>query len=297
MTMRYPPCCVLPFASAVLLFSLSSCKQADEQGAPAPEPSPAAVQATPLVFGETHTFRSKELDQDRTLNVYLPDGYKPDSTDTYPVIYVLDGTANEDFPHIAGLAQFMNMYDLLPKSIVVGVANMGPSRYHDFTHVTQGDSDLVWVPTGGGSAPFIEFLEKEAQPFVVEHYRTNGTRTIIGQSLGGLLCTEILFDKPELFDEYVIVSPSLWWDNGSLAARAEAWAKSNGDLPKRVVIAMAQDDKMMGAQVDRVVAAFKAHTRPPFTWWYVPFPEETHATILHRAVYHAFELFHPQEPE
>ncbi|MCH2193124.1 alpha/beta hydrolase-fold protein [Kordia sp.] len=38
-------------------------------------------------------------------------------------------------------------------------------------------------------------------------------KTIIGQSLGGLLATEILFKRPHLFDNYIIVSPSLWWDD------------------------------------------------------------------------------------
>ncbi|MBK7086771.1 MAG: hypothetical protein IPH53_19840 [Flavobacteriales bacterium] len=132
-----------------------------------------------FVFGEVRQLRSVALGQDRVLNIYLPDGYR-DTTATYPVIYVLDGSANEDFPHIAGLVQYMNMYELLFKSIVVGIANLGPSRYHDFTHPTKSDSDLVWLPTGGGSAAFIQYLEKEVQPFVVQHYRTNGVRTIIG---------------------------------------------------------------------------------------------------------------------
>ncbi|MBK7752480.1 MAG: hypothetical protein IPI41_07700 [Flavobacteriales bacterium] len=64
------------------------------------------------MFGEVRQLRSVALGQDRVLNIYLPDGYR-DTTATYPVIYVLDGSANEDFPHIAGLVQYMNMYELL----------------------------------------------------------------------------------------------------------------------------------------------------------------------------------------
>lgn len=244
--------------------------------------------AKPFVFGEVHTFNSKILQQDRVLNIYLPDGYSPDSSTTYPVIYVLDGSANEDFPHIAGLAQFMNMYTLLPKSIVVGIANV--DRRYDFTHTTTNDSDKVWVPTNGGSARFIDFIGKELQPFVDAHYRTSGSRTIIGQSLGGLLAMEVLFKRPDLFDDYIIVSPSLWWDSGSLAATADAWSKVNGHLPKRVFIAMSSNDDWSAAQVDHVVNVLKENSAAPLRWWYAPFPEETHATILHRAVYRGFEL-------
>jgi predicted alpha/beta superfamily hydrolase len=241
----------------------------------------------PFVFGEVHSFRSAVLQQKRTLNVYLPAGYSPDSASRYPVIYVLDGSANEDFPHLAGLAQFMNMYDLLPKSIVVGIANV--DRYHDFTAPTKGDSDLVWVPTGGGSGPFIRFIAEELQPFVNRQYLTNGHNTIIGQSLGGLLCTEILFERPELFDDYIIISPSLWWNNGSLAARAHEWIGTHADISKRVFIGMAKDDDWMRPQVEAVAAAFTKGAKSPFKWTYVPFNEETHATILHRAAYRAFE--------
>ncbi|MBK7286445.1 MAG: hypothetical protein IPI95_04685 [Flavobacteriales bacterium] len=66
---------------------------------------------------------------------------------------MLDGSANEDFPHIAGLAQFMNMYDLLPKSIVVGIANNGKSRYHDFTGATQVLATRSGCPLTAGPQP------------------------------------------------------------------------------------------------------------------------------------------------
>lgn len=238
-----------------------------------------------LVMGSTHTFRSAELGQERTLNIILPDGYA-DSL-RYPVVYVLDGSVNEDLPHLAGLVQFLSMYELAPKSIVVGIANV--DRYHDFTHTTRGDSDLVWLPTGGGSAAFIRFLANEVLPYIDARFRTNGERTIIGQSLGGLLVMELLFTRPELFTRYVAVSPSLWWDNGSLARRAEAFCNAHGRDAMQVYMALARDDDWMRAQMQQVRDAFTARTSAPFMWWYDDFPEETHATILHRAVYRAFE--------
>lgn len=277
-----------PFHSFFGLLSVLLCFSCGRPGGSGAHEAAAPVRTSPFVFGEMHTFRSAILQQDRTLNVYLPEGRSPDSVAAYPVVYVLDGSANEDFPHIAGLVQFMNMYDLFPKSIVVGIANV--DRGHDFTSPTQGDSDLVWVPTGGGSAAFIEFLEKEVQPFVAQRYGTRGPRTLIGQSLGGLLVMEVLFSRPDLFDDYIAVSPSLWWNNEALSRTADAWAGAHATLPKRVYIAMASDDGWGQPGVDRVVAVLRAHAAPPFIWWYETFPEETHATILHRGAYRAFEL-------
>lgn len=265
----------------VILLSSALCAQV-------PHTLPQAAEQ-PFVLGQVLTFPSAVLHQERTLNIYLPEGYA-DSTLSYPVIYLLDGSKNEDFPHIAGLVQFMNMYGLLPYSIVVGIANNGRSRYHDLTGPTESDSDKVWVPAFGGSAAFIQFLKDEVQPMVKEHYRINGHRTLIGQSLGGLLGTEVLFTKPELFDDYILVSPSLWWNNGALAAQAEAWVKAHATVAIRVFVAAAPDDAMMQPQIDQVVNAFRTEAKAPLTFWYMPFPEESHATILHRAVYKAFEL-------
>lgn len=250
-------------------------------------------QLKPLIAGEVLTFRSQVLGQERVLNVRLPDGYA-DSTLAYPVIYVLDGGADEDFPHIAGLVQFLGMYGLIPPSIVVGIANNGRSRYHDFTGPTQSDSDKVWVPAYGGSAAFIRYLAEEVEPLVKSQYRTSGHCTLIGQSLGGLLGTELLFTRPDLFDVYILVSPSLWWNNGGLAAQAGTWLKANGNSPRRIFVASAPDDAMMQPQIDQVAAAFKAQARAPLEYSYEFFPGESHLTILHRAVYRAFEVLYPK---
>ena len=116
---------------------------------------------------------------------------------------------------------------------------------------------------------------------------TNGIMLV---AINGLLGLQLLVERPELFDDYVLVSPSLWWDNSSLAAKAMAFAKSHPASPERVFIAMAKDDTPMRKPVASVIAAFKRHTRAPFTWQYMDFPKETHATILHRAAYRGFEF-------
>lgn len=295
----------LPFRSAVaasvpwalaVLASWSCSGDGPGQDPPLPGPAKDTAAVSPFVFGEVRTVVSQVLGQERTLNVYLPDGYR-DTTLAYPVILVLDGSANEDFPHIAGLVQFMNMYALLPKSIVVGVANM--DRQHDFTPPTKNDSDAVWIPNHGGADAFIRFLGEEALPFIDRTYRTNGTRTIVGQSLGGLLCTRMLYERPDLVDRYVIVSPSLWWNDGELAAQAGAWLHAHPALSDRVFLAMGSEGPDMQAYMDRFVAGLRSEPQAALRWWYEAFPAESHATVLHRAAYRAFEVLGdgtPPEP-
>ena len=62
----------------------------------------------PFVLGYIDEIQSKELSEKRVLNIYLPEGYKKEDSIKYPVIYLLDGSADEDFIHVTGLIQFNN---------------------------------------------------------------------------------------------------------------------------------------------------------------------------------------------
>lgn len=243
---------------------------------------------TPFVLGETRTFRSAVLGQERVLNIYLPDGYAADTVPAYPVVYVLDGSANEDFVHIAGLVQFMNMYALWPKSIVVGIGNV--DRRHDFTPLSADTADMHMVPQAGGSAAFLDFLEREVEPLVQANYRAGGARTLIGQSLAGLMALDVFLARPQLFDNYIIVSPSTWWNKGAILDRADASLSTHAQLKKQVFLALGTEGEDMQQNMDRLIASFKAHAGLDVKWHYQSFPGESHATILHRAVYRAFEV-------
>jgi len=62
----------------------------------------------PVIIGNHIGLYSEILQEQRILNVYLPQEYHPDSLDAFPVVYLLDGGMDEDFLHIAGLYQFMS---------------------------------------------------------------------------------------------------------------------------------------------------------------------------------------------
>jgi len=89
-----------------------------------------------FVLGKINEIESTILLEKRILNIYLPDGYNEKDTVQYPVIYLLDGSADEDFIHIAGLLQFLNFpwVNKVSKSILVGIANV--DRKRDFTFPT-----------------------------------------------------------------------------------------------------------------------------------------------------------------
>jgi predicted alpha/beta superfamily hydrolase len=82
-------------------------------------------------------------------------------------------------------------------------------RQRDFTFPTSSSELKTRFPNTGHSDKFISFIENELQPLMQSKYKANKNKTLIGESLGGLLATEVLLTKPTLFNKYIIVSPSL----------------------------------------------------------------------------------------
>ncbi|QHS59356.1 alpha/beta hydrolase [Chitinophaga agri] len=248
----------------------------------------SAQQTTPLPIGVVQHFQSAILNEKRQLNIYLPQDYQHTSR-TYPVIYLLDGGMEEDFLHITGLTQFLTMIDTLPPSIVVGIVNT--DRKRDYTFPTTISGDKKKFPTTGGSANFISCLEKEIQPLIRKQYRVNDTTTLIGQSLGGLLATEILLKHPGLFMNYAIISPSLWWNGGSLLTEAPYLFAATPDVPTHIFVAVGQEHEQMMDAASELGAIFQASKKKNLYAQFVFMPKENHLTILHNAVYKALEVF------
>jgi predicted alpha/beta superfamily hydrolase len=249
---------------------------------------PTLKSSKPFVLGTTLELSSAVLNETRTVNVYLPAGYSDTDAMRFPVIYLLDGSADEDFIHISGLVQFMNFpwVNSIPESIVVGIANI--DRRRDLTYPTTIEKDKKDFPTTGGSANFISFLEKELQPFIDRHYKTNTTRTVVGQSLGGLVATEILFKRPQLFSKYVIVSPSLWWDNESLLQYQPAILQPAFKDSLSVFIAVGEEGKRMIGDARKLFSMMGQGTNIKAGFKY--FTEEDHASIMHNAAYKGLEF-------
>ncbi|PIF33355.1 hypothetical protein CLU81_3958 [Flavobacterium sp. 9] len=256
--------------------------------------------AKPFVLGVIDEIQSQELGEKRILNIYLPEGYKPEDATKYPVIYLLDGSADEDFIHIAGLVQFNSFewINQVPKSIVVGIATV--DRRRDFTFPTTIEKDQKKFPTTGHSDKFIAFIEKELQPFINKKYKTTDSKTIIGQSLGGLLETEILLKKPTLFNKYVIVSPSIWWNNGSILNLDSPLFQENFTQQTDIYIAVGKEGltpteipRVMEVDANLLAEKIKASKSKNIKVYFDYFPKENHATILHPAVSNSFRFFYP----
>ncbi|WP_298224829.1 alpha/beta hydrolase-fold protein [Flavobacterium sp.] len=258
--------------------------------------------AKPFELGVIEELQSNILSEKRILNIYLPEGYNQNDTIKYPVIYLLDGGADEDFIHTVGLVQYntFSWINRIPKSIVVGIANT--DRRRDFTFPTSIEEDKKRHPTVGGSQKFIDFMAQELQPFIQKNYKANHSKMIIGQSLGGLLATEILFEKPTLFDTYIIISPSLWWNDGSILKQNPEILNENFKQKTAIYIgvgkeglAPAKNPHVMEIEANILADKLKQSKNKNVKVYFDYMPEEDHATSSHPALFNAFRLLYPKK--
>jgi predicted alpha/beta superfamily hydrolase len=243
------------------------------------------IRATPIVIGSSWAVPSNVYGATREINVWLPPGYA-DSGKTYPVLYVLDGGQDQDFHHISGLAQLGTVVGTTRDVIVVGIASV--DRRNELALPTQNPELIARYPTQGHSDRFRRFLAEEVQPFVETRFRTSGETALMGESLAGLFVVETFLKEPQMFDAYVAVSPSLWWDGGRLARQSGAHLRDHSNDPRTLILTLGDEGEMMQAPMDVLTANLRDHALPGVTWNFTPRPAESHATIYHGAALDAF---------
>jgi predicted alpha/beta superfamily hydrolase len=130
-------------------------------------------------------------------------------------------------------------------------------------------------------------------PQVKRRYRTTDETAIVGESLAGLFVVETFLLEPNLFDTYIAIDPSLWWNNQKLVIDAGQQLRARPDLRKALYLACSADELVPGV-MQRFVSTLAKNAPKGVRWHYANMPEETHATIYHPAALKAFrEMFKP----
>lgn len=256
-----------------------------------PARAQTTVAETPIVIGTSYALPSATYGGTREINVWLPPGYA-ESGQTYPVLYLLDGgTTFQDFHHVSGLAQLGTVNGTTRDVIVVGIASV--DRRNELALPTE-DADLIArYPTQGESERFRRFIVAEVQPFIEGRLRTSGENALMGESLAGLFVVETFLKEPQMFDAFVAVSPSLWWDGGRLAQQSGAHLRDHSNDPRTLILTLGDEGTDMQEPMEALVANLRDHAMPGVSWTFTPRPTESHATIYHGAALEAFRQLFP----
>ncbi|GGB02851.1 alpha/beta hydrolase-fold protein [Puia dinghuensis] len=251
-----------------------------------------------IVIGKRDTLFSHILNEKRGILIHLPhDGNNPFTSVRYPVVYLLDGDAH--FPSVEGLIQQLtevNGNTAFPEMIIVGIPNTDRQRDLTPTHVKTsifGDSNSV--RTSGGGENFTAFIEKELIPHIDSLYPTAPYRIMIGHSLGGLMVINTLIHHPQLFNSYIAIDPSMWWDDRKLLKEAEVALAHEKFTGKTLYMGVANTmpDGMDTAKVRkdttnntlhirsilRLAAAIKKNKSNGLRFRYRYYPDDSHGTV------------------
>jgi hypothetical protein len=223
---------------------------------------------------ETFTLQSAALGEARRINVWTPPGYAEGRT-RFPVLYMPDGGVEEDFPHVVATVDSAVRAGEMRPVIVVGIENT--QRRRDMTGPTTVARDSAIAPRVGGSAAFRRFIAGELMPEVRRRYRVTDETAIIGESLAGLFVLETFFLQPELFDTYIALSPSLWWNNEELVRTAAGHLRAHRRMRAALFLSSAGDD--IGPEAARLAEVLRANAPSGLRWAYVPRPDLQHSTI------------------
>lgn len=180
---------------------------------------------------EIHYIKSKANDINYELYISLPKNYNKDGKKVYPVVYLLDrdysfAIAHNIFEHLSDRKD-------LHESILVGIgyidqavipdykdkaqlSNYKINRTRDYTPIQDLSNDGYGDEYGkfsGGADKFKQFIKNELIPFITKKYRTSPEKTIAGHSYGGLFATWVYLTDNKMFNNYVAISPSLWYND------------------------------------------------------------------------------------
>ena len=175
--------------------------------------------------------------QEFELYVHLPRYYEGTSK-TFPVLYLLD--AQWDFPLVTALWGEQYYDGFVPGIIVVGIAWGGQNPNYDALRARDlTPTSLGQLPQAGNAPKFLDFIKQELIPFIESRYRAaKDDRTLMGSSLGGLFTLYALFHETELFNRYVLTSPTLGWDSEILYTYEKTYAEGRRQLPVKLFMAV-----------------------------------------------------------
>jgi predicted alpha/beta superfamily hydrolase len=185
-----------------------------------------------LVIAKRIKITSAVLGEERSIYISTPPDYDK-SKDSYPVLYVIDGANG-----VIGLVKYLYGYGVCPPMIIVSIEGTNPSRdmfpsnpkYSRGSQPTKPwynreENDELRVSRPGekiGEADkFLSFIETELFPYVEKNYRTVPYRISCGHSKGGLCVTYAFLSHTTMFNAYIALNPSLYWDDGLVMRIAE----------------------------------------------------------------------------
>jgi predicted alpha/beta superfamily hydrolase len=186
--------------------------------------------------------------------------------------------------------------------ILVGVSSVGDEkawnrqRNMDFTPskynlklVFDWGGEKLNDSTTGGAENFLQFFKNQIIKSVESEYKVDSTsRCILGHSFGGLLGFYLYINHSELFSNYILLAPSVWWNE------SEIFQDRTSIVSKRdvnIFIAMGTEEIiLMKKPMAALVKELQSETNKKLKLIYKQYENEDHNSVLPQSIYDGIEF-------
>ncbi|WP_299158540.1 alpha/beta hydrolase-fold protein [uncultured Tenacibaculum sp.] len=217
------------------------------------------IEESKITIGTNYTIKSSVLNQDREIQVYLPESYNT-TKEKYPVLYVLDG--QWFFANGVAIQKSLRTPGAIPEMIIVGIKTKNPLRRTLFNKER---------------AKFTSFLKKEVIGFIDTKFRTTNERVIYGWEAAAYYISKLILEEKDLFQGAIIT------DGGLAPEKTVKDFKSDKDV--YLYIANSKRDIYYIASTEKFNERLKKYNPKNLIWKYELFNEEVHETMPHLAMY------------
>ena len=252
-----------------------------------------------ITIGTSRVVESRVLKERRRVYIHLPESYQQSrGYRRYPVLYVRDG--GKFFHSFTGAVKHLasDATPHVPEMIVVAIVETDRVRDSSSTRSLQGFTGKVeeGFESSGGGENFRRFLEQELVPYIDKEFSTSSYRIYCGYSFTGLSVIDEFLDADTIFDAFLMIDPSWWWDDYLMEKRAGAALPSRKFNRVQLFMAATAEsypqEYFIKARDIGSLAEMLQRTKPPgLEWKFERYANESHHSMALRALYDGLAYF------
>lgn len=227
-------------------------------------------------LGVNYTIHSKSLNEDRQIQVFVPESYK--TTDKkYPVLYMLDG--QRLFPFGVSILKSFTHFQQTPEFIIVGITNKYPDRFGHFIDTEKR---------------FLKFIEEDVISYIDNSYRTTDKRILFGWEYGGSFVVQTMMDKPHLFDAYLAASP---FPLSNKIEELDNFLSNNPSINNMLYFSVSPNENQVNIGTKKLDSILKLKAPKTLNWNYKELENEEHLSTPYSTIYFGLKKFYGYYPE
>lgn len=175
---------------------------------------------------KTHRLTCEATGARHLVQVAVPARYDLLPDREWPVVVVMDGQWL--FGAVKDACRIMAFDREAPEAVVVGISFDEDDPAELVRERARWYSPTAWVPppvvgagdieasSAGRALELANFVERQVLPMVDGGLRTSGERWFVGHSFSALFGTRLLLDRANLFSRFLLMSPSVWWNDRAI---------------------------------------------------------------------------------